>query len=221
MSLTAEKRKKLDFPLYCITAQNLSNGRSNCEVVRAMLEGGAKIIQYREKYAEIRVRYNECIVIKEMCQKAGCTFIINDNIDIAMLVRPDGVHIGQDDLPIAEVRKLVGSDMIIGLSTHSPEQAEQAVKDGADYIGVGPLFPTKTKDHVCAPVGLEYLEYVVKNIDLPYTAIGGIKEHNMHLPLQTGAKCICLVSDITGADDISAKVRRLISKIEEQQGRCP
>lgn len=211
--LTEEKRKKLDFPLYCITAKNLSNGRTNFEVVQAMLDGGAKIIQYREKYADIRTRYEECLKIKEMCRAAGCTFIINDNIDIALLVRPDGVHIGQDDLPIKEVRKLVGEDMIIGLSTHSPEQARQAVADGADYIGVGPLFPTKTKDNVCDPVGIEYLEYVVNNIDLPYTAIGGIKEHNMDLPLKAGAKCICMVSDITGAKDIKAKVETLIEKI--------
>ena len=213
--MNSEKRKKMDFPLYCITAANLSNGRTNFEVVRAMLEGGAKIIQYREKYADIRTRYEECVKIKEMCAEYGCTFIINDNIDIALLVRPDGVHIGQDDLPIKEVRKLVGDDMIIGLSTHSPEQARQAVADGADYIGVGPLFPTKTKDNVCAPVGLEYLEYVVNNIDLPYTAIGGIKEHNMELPLGKGAKCICMVSEITGAENIKAKVETLIRKIRE------
>ena len=180
-----------------------------------MLEGGAKIIQYREKYADIRTRYEECIKIKEMCKEYGCTFIINDNIDIALLVRPDGVHIGQDDLPIKEVRKLVGEDMIIGLSTHSPEQARQAVSDGADYIGVGPLFPTKTKDNVCDPVGLEYLEYVVKNIDIPYTAIGGIKEHNMDEALSAGAKCICLVSDITGAENVKAKVECLLKKIGE------
>ncbi len=212
--LTEEKRRKLDFPLYCITAKNLSNGRTNFEVVQAMLDGGAKIIQYREKYADIRTRYEECLKIKEMCAKYGCTFIINDNIDIALLVRPDGVHIGQDDLPIKEVRKLVGEDMIIGLSTHSPEQARQAVADGADYIGVGPLFPTRTKDNVCAPVGLEYLEYVVNNIDLPYTAIGGIKEYNMDKPLGVGAKCICLVSDITGAEDVKAKVETLLKKIK-------
>ena len=215
MSITEEKRKKLDFPLYCITAANLSNGRSNFEVVRAMLEGGAKIIQYREKYADIRTRYEECLEIKKMCAEYGCTFIINDNIDIALLVRPDGVHIGQDDLPVKEVRKLVGEEMIIGLSTHSPEQARQAVADGADYIGVGPLFPTKTKDNVCDPVGLEYLEYVVNNIDLPYTAIGGIKEHNMDKPLGAGARCICLVSDITGAEDVKAKVETLLKKIGE------
>lgn len=210
-----EKRNKLNFPLYCITAGNLSKGRSNIEVVRAMLSGGAKIIQYREKYADIRTRYNECLQIKELCRNSDALFIINDNIDIALLVQPDGVHIGQDDLPIDKVRELVGEDMIIGLSTHNPQQALQAVEMGADYIGVGPIFPTKTKENVCDAVGVEYLEYVAKNISIPYVAIGGIKEANMQLPLNSGAKCLCMVSEITSADNIEEKVSGLIKKISE------
>lgn len=207
------KKKKLDFSLYCITAQNLSKGRNNIEVVKDMIEGGAKIIQYREKYREIRQRYEECAIIRDMTAKAGVTFIINDNIDIAMLLKPDGVHIGQDDLPIKEVRKLVGEDMIIGLSTHSPEQAKQALKDGADYIGTGPIYKTFTKDNVCAPVGLEYLEYVVNNINLPHVAIGGIKENNLNDVLEKGAKCICLVSDIVEAENIQLRVKSILKII--------
>lgn len=209
------KRKKLDFPLYCITAQNLSNGRNNIDVVKEMIAGGAKIIQYREKYREIKERFNECVEIKKLTEKAGVTFIINDNIDIALIVKPDGVHIGQDDLPIGEVRKLVGENMIIGLSTHSPEQAQQAVKDGADYIGVGPLFETHTKDNVCAPVGLDYLDYVVNNINLPYVAIGGIKEHNIDSVIEHGAKCVCLVSDIVSSTDIKQKVSSILKHINK------
>lgn len=209
------KRKKLDFPLYCITAQNLSNGRNNIDVVKEMIAGGAKIIQYREKYREIKERFNECVEIKKLTEKAGVTFIINDNIDIALIVKPDGVHIGQDDLPIGEVRKLVGENMIIGLSTHSPEQAQQAVKDGADYIGVGPLFETHTKDNVCAPVGLNYLDYVVNNINLPYVAIGGIKEHNIDSVIEHGAKCVCLVSDIVSSTDIKQKVSSILKHINK------
>ena len=209
------KRQKLDFPLYCITAQNLSKGRDNIQVVRNMIEGGAKIIHYREKYREIRKRYEECMIIREMTKKAGVTFIINDNIDIALLVKPDGVHIGQDDIPIKEVRKLVGEDMIIGLSTHSPQQALEAVQNGADYIGVGPVYKTYTKDNVCDPVGLEYVRFTAENIDIPRVVIGGIKEHNMHEAIEAGAKCICLVSDIVGANDIKAKVKSILSKLNK------
>jgi len=97
-----------------------------------------------------------------MTLDSGVTFIVNDNIDIAMMVKADGVHIGQDDLPIEKVRELVGDEMIIGISTHSPTQAEDAVRRGADYIGVGPLYRTYTKEDVCEPVGLEYLDYVVR-----------------------------------------------------------
>lgn len=210
------KKKLLDFPLYCITAENLSKGRSNIDVVKAMIDGGAKIIQYREKYREINTRYQECLKIREITKQAGVMFIINDNIDIALLVKPDGVHIGQDDLPIKQVRKLVGENMIIGLSTHSPLQANKAVEDGADYIGVGPIYSTKTKDNVCAPVGLEYIDYVVKNINIPYVAIGGIKEINMHEVINHNAKCICMVSEIVGADSIKDKVKSVLNKLNER-----
>lgn len=215
MSVTEEKRKKLNHSLYCITAQNLSKGRDNITVVKEMLVGGAKIIQYREKYREIKARYEECIEIKKLCKQYGATFIINDNIDIALLVKPDGVHIGQDDLPIDKVRELVGEHMIIGLSTHNPQQAQRAVEMGADYIGVGPIYPTKTKDNVCEAVGLEYLSYVAENINIPYVAIGGIKEYNMEQVAMAGGKCLCMVSDITGADNISEKVRGVINILDK------
>ena len=143
-------------------------------------------------------------------QKHGVIFIVNDHVDIALLVDADGVHIGQDDMSPADVRKLVGDDKIIGLSTHSEEQGMKAFLDpDVDYIGVGPIFPTTTKD--TAPVGLEYLEYAVKNLHLPFTAIGGIKEHNIHEIISRGAKNICLVSDIVGAPDIAEKVKYLQS----------
>ncbi len=95
------------------------------------------------------------------------------------MVDADGVHVGQDDLPVGEVRRLLGKDKIVGLSTHSPKQAEDAVRAGADYIGVGPIFATKTKDDVCDSVGFSYLDWVVENISLPFVAIGGIKQHNI------------------------------------------
>lgn len=214
MLFAEEKRKKLDHSLYCITAQNLSNGRDNIFVVEQMLLGGAKIIQYREKYREIRVRYEECLEIKKLCKKYAATFIINDNIDIAMLVKPDGVHIGQDDLPVDMVRKLVGNEMIIGVSTHNPQQALKAVSEGADYIGVGPIYTTQTKDNVCAAVGVEYLKWVSENINIPYVAIGGIKEYNMSEIIKNGGKCLCMVSDITGADNIQHKVTDICAKLQ-------
>jgi thiamine-phosphate pyrophosphorylase len=144
-----------------------------------------------------------------MTKEADVTFIVNDDIDLAMIVKADGVHIGQDDLPIEKVKDLVGNEMIVGLSTHSPEQAEDAVRRGADYIGVGPIYKTYTKKDVCDPVGLDYLSYVVRNISIPHVAIGGIKENNMNEVIGRGAKCLAMVTEIVGADDIEEKIKTI------------
>lgn len=195
--------------IYGITAGEYSLGRSNIFVVGEMLAAGLKIIQYREKDKKSRDKYEECLKIREMTVAAGATFIVNDDVDIALLVGADGVHLGQDDLPPRAVRGLVGEEMIIGLSTHSPEQAEEALAAGVDYIGVGPIFATKTKKDVCDPVGLEYLDYVVQNVNIPFVAIGGIKEHNIAGVAGRGAHCIAMVTEIVGAPDIPARVRAL------------
>ncbi len=193
--------------IYALTDSKFALGRSVEEQARALLGAGVKILQYREKHAKPSVMLEECRLLARLCREAGACFIVNDHIDIAILVKADGVHVGQDDLPITEVRRLVGPDMIIGLSTHAPEQAEAAVRDGADYIGVGPIFATQTKEDVCAPLGFDYLEWVVDNCPLPFVAIGGIKEHNIAEVVKRGAKCCALVSELVGAQDIAAKVQ--------------
>ncbi|WP_284679558.1 thiamine phosphate synthase [Aceticella autotrophica] len=205
----------LDTDIYCITAEEYSKGRDNIQVVKDMIEAGIKIIQYREKEKKMLYKYNECVELRKMTKDAGVTFIIDDDIDLALAVKADGVHIGQEDMPIERVREIVGNDVIIGLSTHSPEQALDAVKRGADYIGVGPIFPTKTKKDVCDAVGLEYLDFVVKNIDIPFVAIGGIKEGNIKEVKKHGAKCMALVTEIVGADDIKGKINKLRAILKE------
>lgn len=195
--------------IYGITAGEYSLGRDNIFVVGEMLAAGLKIIQYREKDKKAREKYEECLKIREMTVAAGATFIVNDDVDLALLVGADGVHLGQDDLPPRAVRRLVGEEMIIGMSTHSPEQAGEALAAGVDYIGVGPIFATKTKKDVCDPVGLEYLDYVVQNVNILFVAIGGIKEHNIAEVAGRGARCIALVTEIVGAPDIPARVRAL------------
>ncbi len=199
----------LDTDIYCLTGEKFSLGRSNIEVVQAMLDNGIKLVQYREKEKKAGAKFEECKLIREMTRKAGAAFIINDDIDLAILVGADGVHIGQEDLPVEAVRKLVGEDMAIGLSTHAPEEAQDAVKRGADYIGVGPIFRTFTKDDVVDPVGFEYLDYVVANIDIPFVAIGGIKEHNINEVTKRGAPCIALVTEIVGAENIGTTIKDL------------
>lgn len=200
--------------IYGITAEKFSRGRDNVTVVKEMIAGGVAIIQYREKHdrKSFRSMYEECLAIRRMTREKEIPFIVNDYVELAMLVDADGVHVGQDDLPVAAVRQRVGKK-IIGLSTHGPDQAEAALKSGADYIGAGPIFATQTKDDVCEPVGLNYLDHVVRNFPLPAVAIGGIKLHNIDQVLARGARTICLVTEIVGADDIAGTVRQLTEKM--------
>lgn len=210
------KKRTLPAGIYALTSELHSLGRSNIEIAREILAGGVPILQYREKTKKVREMYEECLVLRAMTQHYGALFIINDYLDLALAVGADGVHIGQDDLPLSKVRELVGPDLMIGVSTHSPAQALTAVSDGADYIGVGPLFATQTKIDVCTPVGLDYLDYVVQNLKIPFVAIGGIKEHNLAAVIKTGARTVALVTEIVGDPDIAGKIRRLQRIIETQ-----
>lgn len=197
--------------IYGITGDEFSRGRGSIETVRLLLAAGVRVVQYREKAKSARRMYEECRVIRDLTAGAGATFIVNDDVALAMAVGADGVHVGQDDLPPGKVRELVGPDMVIGLSTHLPAQAREADKltGVIDYIGVGPVFATDTKKDAAAPVGLALLEYVAANISLPYVAIGGIKQGNIAEVRRRGAGMIAIVSDIVGADDVVAKVAAL------------
>jgi thiamine-phosphate pyrophosphorylase len=201
--------------IYAITAGEYSLGRSNVEIVKQILEEKVKIIQYREKDLTMRQKYHECLKIRDLTADFGAVFIVNDDLHLAQAVCADGVHIGQDDLPVEKIREIAGDKIIVGLSTHSPEQANRAVSFGVDYIGVGPIFRTFTKKDVCDPVGLNYLDYVAGNLRIPFVAIGGIKQHNIGEVVRHGAACIALVTEIVGAPDIAAKIRALRSEIEK------
>lgn len=203
------KGNVLNTDIYAITAEEFSKERDNIEVVKEMLTAGIKVIQYREKHKSKREKLHQCQQIRQMTWEADCTMIVNDDIDIALLTKADGVHVGQEDLPVEQVRKLVGDNMIIGLSTHSPEQAHAALKSGADYIGVGPVFDTDTKEDVQKAVGLEYVEYVANNLNIPFTAIGGIKSHNIQQAKSKGASCFAMVTEIVGADNIQDKIKEI------------
>ena len=209
--LVKSSKKIVPDGIYGITFERFSNGRDNIEVVGEMIKGGIKIIQYREKDKSFKEMFKEAKVLRDMTKEAGVEFIINDHVELALMVEADGVHIGQDDWPLLEVRKLIGDDKIIGVSTHSEKQAREAVKLGADYIGVGPIFDTKTKDY--ETVGVEYLQFVAQNISIPFVAIGGIKEHNIDQVIKAGAKSVALVTEITQAKDIARKILKLETHI--------
>lgn len=202
--------KNLPAGIYGITAEEFSNGRSNLYVAKEMISAGIKVIQYREKEERKsrRAMLEECREIRKMTRDADVLFIVNDYLDIALLSDAEGIHCGQDDLSVSDIRQL-SSDLMIGISTETPEQGEKAVIDGADYIGIGPVFKTGTKKDAADPVGLNYLKYAAENINIPFVAIGGIKEHNLEQVLRTKTSSIAIISDITEADDIKAKISSL------------
>lgn len=204
-----------DTDIYCITDEAHSRGRDNIDAVKQMIDAGVKIIQYREKEKNMAEKYEQCLKIRELTREAGVFFVVNDHIDLALLVEADGVHVGQEDFPIEAVRRLVGDKMAIGLSTHSPSQAKEAIERGADYIGVGPIFKTFTKKDVCDPVGFEYLDHVVQHYpEMSFVAIGGIKAHNVAEVVRHGARCVSLVTEITGAEDIGHKIKEIRIEIQ-------
>lgn len=213
-------RNRIEIPLgiYGITGETFSHGKSNLDCVKEMIAGGIKIIQYRDKTKTFLEKYQEALEIAKLCKENQVTFIVNDHVDLAILVDADGVHLGQDDLPVSEVRKILGNNKIIGLSTHSPEQGLAALQDfNVDYIGVGPIFPTTTKD--TKPVGLEYLDFALEHLPIPFVAIGGIHEHNLHEIVKRKVKRMCMVSGIVGADNITETVKKLSFLLSENSSK--
>jgi len=200
--------------VYPVTCEELSGGRSNLEVLEAVIRGGAKIIQLREKEYQKKDLYHLALKFREMTAKDGVLLIINDHVDIALAVGADGVHLGQEDLPVQVATKLA-PELLIGASTHSLEQALQAEKDGADYINIGPIFITKTKEGVESSLGPEAIARISPQIKAPFTVMGGINEANIDQVLAQGARRVAMVTAITRATDIAAKVRSLKEKITE------
>ena len=192
-----------DFGFYLVITNPVLGYERCCEEA---VKANVKIVQLRMKDAPREEIVAVAKAMRRITRGTDTLFIVNDDPSIAAEVEADGVHVGQSDMRPTEIRRLYPSIKIIGLSTHGPDQARSAVRDGADYIGVGPIYATQTKEDVCAPVGLGYLDWVVSNITLPFVAIGGIKEHNIGEVAAPGARCCALVSELVGAEDISAKV---------------
>ena len=209
------KCDKQNMLLYAVTDRAWVGKQTLYEQVESALKGGVTCVQLREKELDDEAFLKEAVEIHALCQRYGVPFFVNDNVDIAIRCHAEGVHVGQEDLPVPAVRSLVGPEMIIGLSTHLPEQAREARSLGADYIGVGPIFATNTKEDVVDPVGYEYLDWVARNGDLPFVAIGGIKRHNIAEVARHGARCCSLVSELVGAPDIRTRVEDVRKAMRE------
>ncbi|MFB9278911.1 thiamine phosphate synthase [Cohnella cellulosilytica] len=204
--------RPLDFKLYVITGENYHPGRGMMEVMEAALRGGADIVQLRDKTSPKRELIEKARRLKELTAKYGVPLIVNDHPDVALAADADGVHLGQDDLPIEVARELLGPRRIIGISTHRIEQARAAERAGADYIGVGPVYPTGTKPGRQA-VTTAYVAQAAAEIRIPFVAIGGITETNAEEVLRAGARRLCAVSAIVGRDNPEAVCRNLLGKI--------
>jgi thiamine-phosphate pyrophosphorylase len=197
-------------PLYAILDPEQTKGLATETVLRELLEGGIKLLQLRAK-AMIPVDFLRlACATRALTRSYTCRLIVNDRVDIALACEADGVHLGQEDLPLQAARKLMG-DRIIGISTHALEQAKEAQDDGADYIGFGPMFGTTTKATGYGARGLEMLHRVRKAVTIPIVAIGGITEGNVTEVWQAGADSAAIISDLLGADDIADKVKRILA----------
>ena len=198
-----------DLPkIYPITDRGLS-GLSHLEQVRRLVESGARLIQLRDKTADAGEFYRDVIETIGFARPRGVRIIVNDRVDIALAARADGVHIGQDDLPAEQTRKLLGKDAMIGLSTHSLEQALAAIQLPVDYIAIGPIFETSTKGATDKALGPACLRSVREAVGpFPLVAIGGIDRTNARSVLEAGADSVAVISDlVSDAEDIASRMR--------------
>ncbi len=194
--------------LYAVTDRTWSDKLSLYEQVESALKGGVTCVQLREKERSKEEFLQEAFAIKELCHQYHVPFFINDHVDIAIQCGADGIHVGQEDMAVGAVRALVGEDMMIGVSVHTVEEAVEAVKNGADCLGVGAIFSTSTK-HNAKVLPLQTLSAICHAVDIPVVAIGGLHKKNISQLAGTGADGVALVSAIFAAADIESECREL------------
>ena len=204
--------------LYVITDPKASRGRSHLQVAEAAIVGGADVLQLRDKEASSGMLYRVALQLRKLTRDAKVPFIVNDRLDIALAADADGVHVGQTDLPASVVRGIIGPGKILGVSVDTVEEAVLAEKDGADYLGVGPVFEARgTKPDAGEPLGVDRIARIRRRCRLPIVAIGGIDAENARVAREAGADAVAVISAIVAADDIAQAARRLKRILE---GTC-
>jgi thiamine-phosphate pyrophosphorylase len=193
---------------YFITDSKLSRAGNRSDVLAAV-SCGVDIVQYRNKNADTREMYREALELARICRDAGSLFLINDRLDVAMAVEADGVHVGQTDMPCSKARSLLGREKIIGVTVHSLVEALQAEKEGADYLGVSPIYQTATKPDAGKPAGIRLIEEIREQVSLPLIAIGGINHSNAPEVIRAGADGLCAISCVVADADVKNQIRRL------------
>lgn len=211
--LTREELTK-SLLLYAVTDRHWLDGRTLYEVVKESLDGGATFMQLREKTLDEETFYQEAVELQALCKEYGVPFVVNDDVDIAVRMDADGVHVGQSDMEAGNVRALIGPDKILGVSAQTVEQAKLAEERGADYLGVGAVFPTGSKDDA-EEVSFETLKEICEAVSIPVVAIGGITEGNTPELAGSGICGIAVISAIYAQKDIPEATKRLKEVTEE------
>ena len=195
--------------LHVLTDREWSRGRDMLSVASAALDGGATVIQLRDKIASTRVLIEEGLALRALTRERGALLIVNDRVDVALAVEADGAHVGQDDMPAGLARQLLGPDRILGVSAANMEEAEEAVAGGADYLGVGPIFPSLGKADAGPATGGELLTELARRYTTPLVAIGGITAENATEVVRAGACGVAVITAVVYAEDITAASRQL------------
>ncbi|MFW5987202.1 MAG: thiamine phosphate synthase [Methanohalophilus sp.] len=203
--------KDIDF--YLVTDSGLSR-KGTLSDVKCAVAAGCKIVQYREKDKTTKEMIEEAILIRKICVD-NAIFLVNDRIDVALAAGADGVHIGQDDMPIDSARKILGENKIIGLTVHDTDEAIEAERKGADYVGFSPVFDTNTKKDAGMGVGPERIQAVRKTINIPIVAIGGINKDNCISVIENGADSLVAISAIVCSDDVRKETEYFIETIRK------
>jgi len=205
--------------LYVILDRQFLAGRDELDMAGQVIEGGARVIQFRDKQNKKGELLLVAQKLKDLCSQAGVLFIINDYLDLAMAVDADGLHIGQEDLPLPVVRRELPIDKIVGCSITTLVQATKAQNEGADYIAVGSIFPTTTKKEATV-VGVDILKELKRTVSTPLVAIGGINEHNIDEVVTAGADAIAVISAVLGEKDVRGAVQKLVAKMDLAKEQC-
>lgn len=209
------------YETYLVTQHDLSAGRSTVEIVDAAIEGGIDAIQLREKHTSARRRYELGIDLRERVRGTGVSLLVNDRVDIAAAIDADGVHLGDEDLPTNAAREILGNEAVIGRSVSTVEGARTAQSNGADYLGVGAIFTTESKDVSAEEneIGVDTVEKIADAVSIPIVGIGGIDRENAASVVAAGASGVAVISAISGADDPETATRELQVAVEDGRGR--
>lgn len=214
MNKTERLSKFQAVDIYPVITEAYCAGRDSEAVCKQVLSGNARIVQLREKDQSKDQLLALAQAYQRLCSEAGALFMVNDDLELALATGADGVHLGQGDMPVAEARAMA-PELLIGVSTHNEEEARRARSDGADYINIGPIFPTQTKATAFEYLGPERIPAIASLADLPFTVMGGLKENNLDQVLAHGARRIAMVTGITQQDDIEGTVRKLCARINQ------